>query len=290
MSARTDVPQGPPQGPRHDVEPTHRSVSQDTTKRVLRADLGPIRPVSLFTLIRVELRKMFNTRAARGYCLAIGLVFLGMVAIMFSVNQGNEPFQMYVNANVQFMAYLLPILGIMLVTAEWGQRTAMTTFSLEPRRGRVITAKIIVTLIVSAVLYLVALGLAVLGHRAAITLRGGTENWEVGAPFLAGIGIFLLVNILFGLALAFLLHNTPGSIVAFFLLPIASSILFELVAPLREVREWFDLTSAYIPLLGGDGTQGLDSEQWAHIGVTFVIWVLIPLALGIWRTLRREVK
>ncbi len=36
---------------------------------------------------------------------------------------------------------LLPVLGIMLVTSEWGQRTAMVTFALEPRRRRVVWAK-----------------------------------------------------------------------------------------------------------------------------------------------------
>jgi ABC-2 type transport system permease protein len=36
---------------------------------------------------------------------------------------------------------LLPVLGVLLVTSEWSQRTAMTTFALVPRRFRVLTAK-----------------------------------------------------------------------------------------------------------------------------------------------------
>ena len=42
------------------------------------------------------------------------------------------------------MGILLPVLGILLVTSEWSQRTAMVTFTLEPSRSRVIAAKFVV--------------------------------------------------------------------------------------------------------------------------------------------------
>ena len=42
---------------------------------------------------------------------------------------------------------LLPILGIMAATAEWTQRTGLVTFTLEPRRGRVVLAKALAALV-----------------------------------------------------------------------------------------------------------------------------------------------
>jgi hypothetical protein len=31
-------------------------------------------------------------------------------------------------------------------------------------------------------------------------------------------------------------------------------------------------------------------EQWAQIGVSGMIWLVIPLAVGVWAVLRSEVK
>lgn len=303
MSNQPELPTEPPQGPRHDVAEqgngsggnggtatATRHVSEEAQLEALRADLGPIKPVSLFTLIRVEMRKMFNTRGARGYCLAIALALAAMVAIMFSVDSGNHPYSMYFNATVQFMGFLLPILGIMLVTNEWSQRTAMATFALEPRRGRIITAKVIVTLLLSAGLYAVALGIAAAGHFAAVTFRGATEDWAISGSFLAGVGVWLTAMILMGLAFALLLHSTPMAIVAFFLLPQISTIVFQLVSAFEGIRDWVDMNTAWLPLLEGDGARGLEGEQWSQAAVVFVIWVLVPLTAGIIRTMRREVK
>ena len=44
------------------------------------------------------------------------------------------------------LAMLLPVIGIMAATAEWTQRTGLVTFTLEPRRGRVVLAKALAAL------------------------------------------------------------------------------------------------------------------------------------------------
>ena len=38
---------------------------------------------------------------------------------------------------------LLPVVGILLVSSEWSQRTAQVSFTLVPRRPRVIAAKML---------------------------------------------------------------------------------------------------------------------------------------------------
>ena len=42
---------------------------------------------------------------------------------------------------------LLPVLGILLVTSEWSQRTALVSFTLMPVRGRVLLAKVLASLL-----------------------------------------------------------------------------------------------------------------------------------------------
>ena len=46
---------------------------------------------------------------------------------------------------------LLPIVGILLVTSEWSQRTALITFALVPDRGRVLAAKLLASVVLSLV-------------------------------------------------------------------------------------------------------------------------------------------
>ncbi len=41
------------------------------------------------------------------------------------------------------------MLGILTVTGEWSHRTALTTFTLEPRRSRVLLAKCLPPLLVT---------------------------------------------------------------------------------------------------------------------------------------------
>ena len=45
---------------------------------------------------------------------------------------------------------LLPIIGILLVTSEWSQRTALITFTLVPKRMRVMSAKIAAGVVLGA--------------------------------------------------------------------------------------------------------------------------------------------
>jgi ABC-type transport system involved in multi-copper enzyme maturation permease subunit len=70
---------------------------------------------------------------------------------------------------------LLPVLGILSVTSEWSQRTALTTFTLVPNRFRVIGAKIAAV----AVLAVASLVIAFVVGAVANLVAGGA--WDFGA-------------------------------------------------------------------------------------------------------------
>ncbi|MFD0473812.1 hypothetical protein ACFQ0B_40345 [Nonomuraea thailandensis] len=64
---------------------------------------------------------------------------LAAVALALVAGRGlfAGPADLYTLANTAAIAMgvLLPVLGILTVTGEWSHRTALTTFTLEPRRG-----------------------------------------------------------------------------------------------------------------------------------------------------------
>ena len=93
-----------------------------------------------------------------------------------------------------------------------------------------------------------------------------------------------------GFALACLLLNTPAAIVAFFayryVLPMLLAIGSALMAWFSHVAPWFDFQSAQSELYG----MPLTGTQWAQLVGSRFIWLVIPLAIGLWRIRRAEVK
>jgi ABC-2 type transport system permease protein len=79
--------------------------------------------------------------------------------------------------------------------------------------------------------------------------------------------------------------NTPLSIVAFFALPMVWTILGETIRSLRTAAGWLDINATTTPLTDGAMTGG----QWARLGVSCAVWIVVPLVAGAARVLRREV-
>ena len=69
------------------------------------------------------------------------------------------------------LGYFLPIIIIMLVTSEASQRNGLVTFTLEPKRSRVVVAKFVAGLLLAAAVMVLAFLLAVLG-----TLLGAADR------------------------------------------------------------------------------------------------------------------
>lgn len=259
----------------------------EVSRSGLRADLGPVSPIPLSRLARIELRKMVDTTAGRWFVASIGLVVLAVVAIIFFVDGDSVSFAGYLQGTVTPLSILLPILGIMGVTAEWGQRTAMTTFALEPRRGRIVAAKIIASMVMGVFAFAVAVGLAALMNWLSTMLMGASGDWEVSSWLVGGAALFLAFSLGQGLAFGMILLNTPAAIVTYFVLPMVWSILTSLISGLQTTAEWLDPSRTMSPLVMGTA---LDGQEWAQLATSMVVWLVLPLAAGTVRVLKREVK
>ncbi len=130
-------------------------------------------------------------------------------------------------------------------------------------------------------------GLPAAVHIAAATMAaalGGALWVAVPAAMWARRGVHEIISTL--------LMNTPAAIVGYFvyslILPIAVGILSSLSSGFEKVAPWVEFNTAQTPLFTGDFTP--TGEQWAQIATSGVIWLVIPLALGIARLLRIEFK
>jgi ABC-type transport system involved in multi-copper enzyme maturation permease subunit len=121
----------------------------------------------LTTLTGVEIRKMVDTRsglAVLGTALAIAVLALGWK--LLHVNDSPPSWSDY-SGFLPAVGMAVAMIGLFGMTAEWTQRTALTTFTLSPRRGRVLAAKfaasVVLALAALAVVFLLILGAVALG-------------------------------------------------------------------------------------------------------------------------------
>ena len=87
-------------------------------------------------LTAVELRKMTDTRA--GFWLqfvVVALTIALVVAFSIFAETKDLTYENMLLITVQPAGFLLPVIGILLVSSEWSQRTALITFTWCPSAG-----------------------------------------------------------------------------------------------------------------------------------------------------------
>ncbi|XVQ07870.1 ABC transporter permease [Spirillospora sp. CA-255316] len=246
----------------------------------------PPRP-SLRRLTAVELRKMTDTRSGRWILILTALLTPALMpVIIFTVPAEEQSLREFFVSSQAAVSILLPVLGILSVTSEWSQRTALTTFALVPGRGRVVSAKLLGSAVLAAAF--VAIGLvSAVAARAIGGLAGRSEGaWSL-PPALVGQGLLVsAAMVVMGVAFGMLLLSPALAIVLYFLLPTVWTTLGEMIERLRGPAGWLDTSRTFSPLT----EPGVTAGEWARVGVSVAVWVLLPLVIGLVRLTRREVK
>jgi ABC-2 type transport system permease protein len=251
----------------------------------MRLDISQTPRIPLSRLVKVELRKMTDTRAGMWLLIAIGAVTALVITIFGLAGHADErTFYNFLQYGGVPQSVLLPVLAILLITQEWSQRTGMVTFTIEPHRSKVLTAKVLAAVLICLAAFVVLVGVAAL----ATVIFGGPDPYRgLGGIDFVKLGASQIAGLLQGLAFGLLLLNSAAAIVLYFVIPTAFSILFNTVPALENSAPWIDFGTAQTPL--GD-VGNLTGTEWAHLGVTATIWVIVPFVVGLWRVLRAEVK
>ena len=242
-----------------------------------------IAPQRFSTLTRVEIRKMVNTRS--------GLAVLGVVLAITVLAMAWELFHTSTNAQswAEYSGFFpiagmaLAMLGLLGMTAEWTQRTALTTFTLSPRRGRVLAAKFLasITLALAALAVVIALTLAGIFVGGLITGNGGDYN-GLGRGVL-GYLIISALQVTMAAGFGALSAQTAVAVAAYFVAP----TIWAAVSPalLGDNSRWLDVFSAF-ERLSSDHPGADLAPSLTAVG----FWILLPTVVGVVRSLRREVK
>ena len=245
-----------------------------------RTDARP----GLGRLTAIELRKMTDTRA--GFWLQLTVLAIAVLVVVINALAGHaqdHQFMDYLSGTTQGMSALLPVLGILLVTSEWSQRTAMITFTLVPQRSRVVAAKLLAAVALSLAALVVCLVLSVIG--TAITDPGIGRTWSLPLGALGQIAFYLSTAMVIGVGFGAVLLNSAPAIVSYYLLPIGFGALGAIHA-LDHPMLWFDQSRAMEHITD----RLLSAKEWAHVGTSLTLWMVLPVLVGLWRISRSEIR
>ena len=100
------------------------------------AAAAPFFPIPFSRLLRAEWRKTTGTRAARWLLAAVAVITISALQVpLLFPHDVPQTRASYLTWAALGLTRLLPIVLMLVMTAEWSQRTAMTTFTQEPRRA-----------------------------------------------------------------------------------------------------------------------------------------------------------
>lgn len=266
------------------LEPKDIPMTSHTTTR------PTVRPTGFAQVLAVEFRKAVSTRAGLALLAIIAVLIVGaalatVFAFDFFASQGMG-WYVHVGMTMSGPSFLVPVAVILLSTSEWSTRSAMTTFTLVPRRSQVLGAKVIVSLVIATAAWLLALGFGLLAYVAGAALNDAPIVLEAPWDMVADeLGATLLLT-LSAVALGFLIQNAPAAIVVVLAVPNVISGLGTMAEWLHTLVLWTNLPDALFGTL-----QSLEPAQpvdWARLATAVGVWIIIPGVLGWIRTLRRE--
>jgi ABC-2 type transport system permease protein len=250
-------------------------------------------------LVRAEWTKLFTTRVWWGLLLGACVMAGGFAALftaLAGVEQDGQPglppvgdptYEELVLSTGANASVLLLILGVIGMTQEYRHRTATPTFLTTPRRGRVVTAKLVAYALVAVPLALVVLAV----NLAVVLVYAGARG---DPPELSGdnlrtlltSGLVIVLFTVIGVGVGALLRNQVGAIVGSLVYLYVVEPIVASVGVLQPAYKW--LPGGAVQAITTDFQAPDLLEPWQG-GLLLLGYGLIAALLGTFLAVRRDV-
>ena len=267
------------------------STTTATTAGAVRERRTEVAQIPLSRVVRVELRKMFDTRS--GFWLIASIAITGLIATIATIAFASDEYITYYNfaKAVGFpITVILPMVGLLSITSEWSQRSGLTTFTYVPNRRRVVLAKTWSAVIIAIASMVFAFAAGAIGNVVGSSIAGTSMVWDLSVAHAITIVLGNLVSLAIGTMLGMVLRSSAGGLVMYFVLvllvPNLTSLLATSQSWFKDLQPWVDLPFAQTSLFEGMHT----GAQWAHIATAVALWIVVPGFFGLRRVMRSEVK
>jgi ABC-2 type transport system permease protein len=252
----------------------------------------------LIRLLRAEVRKASTTRLWWGMLLG-SMVFsvIGVVAQIASNGAPGNPMppltdgatQRTIVASAAGGDIFALIVGVILITTEFRHLTSRPTFLLEPRRGRVIAAKLVVAAGVGLLYGAACVAISVAIIVPWLAAKSITIGWVGNDLILVMLGVLVVVAIfaMVGVGVGVLCRNQVAAVIS------ALAYLF-VVEPLLTVIPGIKEVARYLPEASADALIGFTRNGVTLVspwqgGLLLLAWGLLFVVLGWVLTVRRDI-
>lgn len=249
-------------------------------------------------LLRSELRKVSTTKLWWGMLLgAMAFSAIGVAAQIATNGVGGNPrpplsdgaTQRTIFASAAGGDIFSLVVGVILITTEFRHFTSRPTFLLEPRRGRVITAKLMVAAGVGLLYGAASVAISVAIIVPWLTAQHIRIAWVGNDVLLVMLGVLVVVATfaVVGVGVGVLFRNQIAAVIS------ALAYLF-VVEPLLAVIPGVRGVARYLPEASADALIGFTRNGVTLVspwegGLLLLGWGLVFAALGWGLTVRRDV-
>lgn len=248
--------------------------------------------------LRAEVRKLTTTQVLFWLVVLAVLLSLALSSLISAFSErteGGQPLELVLNAILGFPFLLAAILGVIGITGEYRHLTITPTFLSVPRRGVVVSAKLVTYLVTGLLLGVLCLAAAVALATPWLNARGFEIDLGASSTIRILIGGVIASGIygIFGVGLGALLRNQVAAVVG---LVIYLFVAEPILSAIPKVR------AAYPYLPGGAAsamTQTTDPnvqttgftllEPWQG-GLLLLAYGLVFAIIGSFLTVRRDVS
>lgn len=214
-------------------------------------------------------------------------VTLGTAFLALALSVATEPWPGLTVAGLVrntggLVASALPLLAVLTVAGEWHQRTVLVSYALDPNRTAVLAAKCLALLTVMAA----AGAITVAEAWLTVLALGGTLPAPVELLLLLGwTQLALAAMTLVGVGLAAMLLSVPLAMVVYLIAPQLVPQLVAQIGPVAAAAPYLDVVGPVLGLL-----HGATPENPLAFGSAVLVWIVLPLTIGVLRNARADVS
>jgi ABC-2 type transport system permease protein len=249
-------------------------------------------------LLRAEWRKVTTVKLGWGMLLgAMALAALGVVAQIASNGaSGNIALPLSAAATQKSIAasassaYLFSVVvGIILITTEFRHFTSRPTFLIEPRRGRVIVAKLIIAALVGIIYGVICAALTAAIMAIWLGALGVTIGWIDNGVLLSMLSDLVVIATfaIVGIGVGVLVRNQIAAV-------ISALVYLFVLEPLIDIIPVIQKAYPYLPGAAAGAITGATRGNLAHLdalqgGLVLLGWGLLFAVAGWMLTIRRDI-
>lgn len=258
------------------------------------------RPTAFINVLRSELLKIRSVPSTF-WTLACAVIFNVALAAVLAVlvpgrlsaddRKTTDAIQLSLGG-IHLSQVAVGVLGVLVVTSEYGTGMIKATLSAVPSRGTVLSAKAVVFALVALVGGCVSTFAAYFAFQGFLTGDGSYMKTSLGDPGVLravfGGGLYLAVLGLFGLGLGAVIRSSAGAIAALFGILFVPQILVQLLP-----GHWRDSIGRYLLMNSGSDIfvaakrEAASLGPWTGFGV-FSLYAVVALVAGYLSITRRD--